>query len=83
MLFFRVLDESCVASRSYGWFAQEHRLVIGLFSAEKDASVQQTVSDCLDSLDAAHQLPDTTTDLLGKMLVKIQTEGIRLMMANE
>jgi mannitol-1-phosphate/altronate dehydrogenase len=57
-----------------------------LICAVKDASTQQIVFSCLDSLDAAHRLPDTTTDLLGKMLVQILTEGIRLMvskMANE
>ena len=34
-----------------------------LISAVKDASEQKIVSACLDSLDAAHQLSDTTTDL--------------------
>ena len=52
-----------------------------LICAVKDVSTQKIVFACLDSLDAALQLPDTTTDLLGKMLVQIQTEGIRLMMS--
>jgi hypothetical protein len=50
-------------------------------SAVKDASTRQIVFARLDALDAAHQLPDTTTDLFGNVLVQIQTKGIRLMMS--
>ena len=52
-----------------------------LISAVKDAPVQEIVYLCLETLDAAHQLPHATIDLLGEMLLQIQTEGIGPMMS--
>ena len=52
-----------------------------LISAVKDAPAQESVYLCLETLGAASQLPNATIDLLGEMLLQIQTEGIGPMMS--
>lgn len=52
-----------------------------LISAVKDAPTQEIVYLCLKTLDASHQLPDVTIDLLGEMLLQIQNEGTGPMMS--